>query len=688
MTVGVTAITVEDDDALDDVLARVREAGGSGHIALVIPTGSSLFLSAAEFRLFKDAVDRSRIPVTVHSADSLRLQLARMLGFDTVAAPPPKPFRPAPPPPSPLAPPLPDRPPASPPSAARDASPIAAAVPPPSSTNPPPPPPPAPPPDLSDEAVTPPAAPPAAPPSADESSAGRFPTPQTGVVTSTPPNGSPAPANPEATAGPEESSADVTNPADHWPEVPPSVESAAAPTPRRRLVPRSRIARPRLIRARPVPAVTPTATPVGDAGGVDDGIGDSFEPGDAPQGIGQDAPKRFHLPIPDAWRQRLSPRSLPVLIAIAIAAIALIAVVVTLLLPRADVRVVLKSEPVHAELVYDVTADGDPLGTGADQVVAGEPLTLDVVYQGSIPTTGSRSEPDQTAAGTVRLANPTGEEQTVQAGTTVSTEQGVEFAFAADVKVPAADPATGRAGSATAKVSAVKPGGRGNVETGALGGRLPNGVFYSNRDGPTEGGTDRKIRIVAPEDLEKLRQQAAATLPSLAAQTFAKKQTAGAVALPGSFKIGKGSDRFDHKAGDEAAAISLQATRPVTALTYDPTSVLAHAQDTLRDRLAAATSDGYAVDPSSIRITTPTAAKEEATGTRFQLLADAQARAVLDDDQRRELASRLAGKDQAETETILRAESAIDRFEISYRPAWMPDRMPSDAGRIKIEPES
>ncbi len=40
----------------------------------------------------------------------------------------------------------------------------------------------------------------------------------------------------------------------------------------------------------------------------------------------------------------------------------------------------------------------------------------------------------------------------------------------------------------------------------------------------------------------------------------------------------------------------------------------------------------------------------------------------------------------AAVEAILRNVPEIERFRVAYRPRWLPDRMPSNAGRITIEP--
>ena len=112
-------------------------------------------------------------------------------------------------------------------------------------------------------------------------------------------------------------------------------------------------------------------------------------------------------------------------------------------------RIVPKTAPVAASLLFDVTTDGQPLDDGAAFTLTAQPRNVDVVWTGSAPVTGVRKEPDATASGPIELRNASSEPLVVDQGTEVTTETGVAFVFAEAVTVPAADPATGRPGAAT-----------------------------------------------------------------------------------------------------------------------------------------------------------------------------------------------------------------------------------------------
>jgi len=714
-----TAIAVGPDDGLDDVLGRLRDAAGHP-VLLAIPDDSALFLTASEFRALKEVADRGRVAVSVRSGDPLRLQLARLLGID--AAPAASAPRPAPAVAQATAPAKPAPPKTAAPAAVRPApAPAAAKTP-------------APAPVKTASTTEPPAAAPArptgeqaqgaprprsGPPKADGPAAppampsvppaqGAEPPPPTPALVATPPiAAADAVETPGASASPPASDAETG-----WPEPPPPVPPPArrrpGPSVQRlslggalRALPgrRPRGTRPTGVGSPATEAATAatTASPSAQPGAAQvgrNGVGsavpehavelaaaDSREVGTDEErsgGVGHLGPWRAGVE-----RLRASPRVLAAVVGAVILVLALASVLTVVVLPRAEVTLVLAQRPLTAELLYDVAADGARLPGRADLAAAAEPVSVEIVYNGSIPTTGVRRVPDGTASGTVRLRNVEAEALTVEQGTVLTTEEGVEYAVAADVEVPAADGE--RPGEAKGEVRAVEAGSGGNAETpGVLSGRLPNGVYFSSRDGPLAGGSDREVRVVAEEDLATLREAAAAAAPELAAEALAAERGRETAVLAFSVELGEGRDEFDHRVGDEAERLSLRAARPVTALAYDPAGIRDEARETLARRLVAEVPAGYELDPASITIASPVAVEETAEGARFRLRASAQARATLDEAA---LAERLAGADPRQAAATLGDWPQVREFRVAYHPSWLPlpDRMPSSPDRIDIQ---
>jgi hypothetical protein len=371
-------------------------------------------------------------------------------------------------------------------------------------------------------------------------------------------------------------------------------------------------------------------------------------------------------------------------------AAALVALVIAALLgirfilPQAVVTIVPRTAPVAGAVVFDVTTDGRPIDEQAAFALTLQQRQVDVVWEGTVPVTGVRVEPDGTASSPIELRNAASEPQVVEAGTTVTTETGVEFTFTEAVTVPASDSATGRPGAATGTVQAVQAGSGGNVGTGEIGGRLPNGVYYSNRMNPAAGGSDKEYPVVAQEDLDALRAEANTTAPQLAAEVIARDQPGEEILLSTATVSGQ-DDAFDHQAGEDAAEISLRSTLTVDMLSFDGEAASAKFEQILADRLGAKAPEGFSVAREKIIFEEPLETEESDRGVRLEVKARADAIAVLDDAERAALANELAGASAEDAAAILVRRPEIAEYSVDYHPAWLPEQMPNNAGRIQLE---
>jgi hypothetical protein len=391
------------------------------------------------------------------------------------------------------------------------------------------------------------------------------------------------------------------------------------------------------------------------------------------------------VPEPDPDRGPANPprRWLPVAAAlVALVAAALLGI--RFVLPQAVVAIVPKTAPVAGAVVFDVTTDGRPIDEQAAFTLTPQQRQIEVVWEGSAPVTGVRVEPDGTASSAIELRNAAAEPQIVEAGTTVATETGVEFAFAEAVTVPAADPATGRPGSAMGTVQAVQAGSGGNVGTGEIGGRLPNGVYYSNRMQPAAGGSDKEFPVVEEEDLEALRAAANSAAPELAAEVIARDEPGEEILLSTATVSGQ-EDAFDHQAGEDAEEISLRSTLTVEVLTFDGEAASTEYEQILSARLSAEAPEGFAVAPDDIVFEGPIETTQSDRGIRLEVKARADAIAELDDAERAALAAELAGVSAEDAADILARRPEIAEFTVDYHPAWLPEQMPNNAGRIELE---
>ncbi len=602
MTEQGATINVAVDDALQDVIARVRGVEGSGPVRLGIPAGSALFLTATEFRALKDALQGR--PLTIVTDDPLRRQLAGMFGLaGPTGALPVTPLRAG-----------------SPPATARRSQ----TLPPPHSGGPRSP---------VQESLSPTPAPPD--PQHTDTSAGRR-------------------------AGPMSLLASI----------------------------RTRFDRDRSQQADPPAPVPHEGTAEGERlpGGNPESPATSRWPFAGI--VGRPSLDRLRESVrwhpPTRRGSRPSGRMIAAVLSIVLIAASLAVGAALLLLPRATVALTLKQQPVRGELVYAILPVDEEPSDGVDVVIGGQQVEQEVIYEASIPTTGTRAEPDAVASGTVRLSNPNTEEITIEAGSTVTSDEGLAYAFTEEVVVPPAVPDEDRFGAAAAPVEATEGGFVGNLDTGELSGQLESGVYYSNRDGPITGGTDKTVPIVAAEDLDALRDLAETELPSLAERDVAAALPDGTALVPGSLELGEPEAGFDRGEGEDAETVAVRATAPVTALSYRPADAMAQITSHLREELSTQAPAGYALDPASLVVSEPTPITS-AGEPRFRITAEGRALAAFPETDRARLARALAGKTPADAEKVLRDQPGIEQFRITYKPDWLPDRMPSSAGRIDLD---
>jgi len=347
----------------------------------------------------------------------------------------------------------------------------------------------------------------------------------------------------------------------------------------------------------------------------------------------------------------------------------------------------LTRQKVASTLAYQVTEPGvspDSVASGGI-VIQGEPVQFTLSRSLTVPATGQTVIPDKAATGDVTLRNPTDAVVTIEKGTEFEGFDGVTYVFSDKVEVPAAS--NGQPGETTAAISSPKGGEGGNQDVGMLTGELPNGVYYSNRMGEISGGTQKTSTTVSQADIDQLRSEIDKELLALATTTELDK---GLLLVPSTVKPidgagtatpSEGAYAFSQNVGDEASEVSVTANITFAATAYDPSELTEAAIPQLEGEVAA----GQTFDPDSVKVNTP-AETGNANGV-ISLLATVAGDAIptLDDATKDALSEQLAGKSKDEVDQILSGLGYADGSTVTYSPSWLPERVPSSAGRITIE---
>jgi hypothetical protein len=347
----------------------------------------------------------------------------------------------------------------------------------------------------------------------------------------------------------------------------------------------------------------------------------------------------------------------------------------------------LTRQKVASTLAYQVTEPGvspDSV-SGGGIVIQGEPVQFTLSRSLTVPATGQTVIPDKAATGEVTLRNPSDAAVTIQKGTEFEGFDGVTYVFSDTVEIPAA--ANGRPGETTAKISSPTGGEAGNQDVGMLTGELPNGIFYSNRMGEISGGTQKTTTTVSQADIDQLKSGIDKELLALATTTELDKglllvpSTVKPIDSAGTATPPEGAYVFSQNAGDAADEVSVTANITFAGTAYDPSELTAAAIPQLEGEVA----EGQTFDPDSVKVNTP-AETGNANGV-ISLLATVAGDAIptLDGATRDSLADQLAGKNKDEVEQILAGLGYADSASVTFSPSWLPERVPSSAGRITIE---
>ena len=184
-------------------------------------------------------------------------------------------------------------------------------------------------------------------------------------------------------------------------------------------------------------------------------------------------------------------------------ALSTLAASVLLVVPSAEVSLVLANERVEATVQVEADPDVETINYQTGQIPA-RVVKAQVGGTAQIPVTGTKDAPDEPAQGIVYFINNINQPVTIPKGTVVATSAGttIRFTTVEEVTVP------GTVGAiAEAEVVAVDPGPSGNVGVNLINmveGPLSLQVRVTNPE-PMEGGTVKQVGMVTKADQERLK---------------------------------------------------------------------------------------------------------------------------------------------------------------------------------------
>lgn len=377
-------------------------------------------------------------------------------------------------------------------------------------------------------------------------------------------------------------------------------------------------------------------------------------------------------------------RILIVRAAVSLLLCAVIGALVYVIAPGAVVRVQLRSERVEIEV--EVTADRKAEAVDHQRALIPAILLHETIQtSASIPSSGTQWLEGDSAAGAVTFTNLADHPVEIPAGLSLGANTGepILFETSANVVLPA-----GIDSSIDAAIVAADgySGSIGNVDAGKINrvlGPLAERVSVINLS-PTDGGSDRRVQVVAAADRTRLLDIARLQLQSLAYDRMRAGLSDSQVIIIESLQIAEeNKDWLDYSAvvGEVASELSLTMRAVVSALAVDEKL----ARQVALAQLEAAVppdmtlrSDTYVYERGAFNLAR---AKDQ---IRFTARGSGIALAALDADALRE---QLAGAELTEAQNILRDNRAFAQQpppQLSLHPRGF-GRMPLLPIRIHIE---
>ena len=305
--------------------------------------------------------------------------------------------------------------------------------------------------------------------------------------------------------------------------------------------------------------------------------------------------------------------------------------------------------------------------------------------QDNLATTGI-SQVGELAKGKVKIFNKTDEEQTLAAGSSVSTDD-LSFTLDQEVTIEAAVEDTDGGGvaygSVEAALTAEQIGADSNLNKDT---KLRVADYYDDTFSAVvmdnfTGGSSREVQVVSAEDMNNLADQLKTALAAEAAKEFNDESTDGVYLVPtGNSQTVDFS--YNHQDGDETDNLSLEMKMRFDAIKYTAEDLKQLAQAVLAQDLP----EHYVFVDQEPSLMSDQAVADADRPDLLRLNAELSAKAIAD-LKAEELNSSLLGKTQEEARQLLSNNDLIKNFTLIYQPPFMAElltRLPNKAERLQI----
>lgn len=392
------------------------------------------------------------------------------------------------------------------------------------------------------------------------------------------------------------------------------------------------------------------------------------------------------LPGPQKFEAKKSHTG-KVITGIVAASLILVLFLVFVVLPKAEVVVYPKTEPVTRDMEISISINAK--GLDPDKLVMPALAVNETVNVSAKFESQGKTQVGNKASGTVKIYNFTKLPINLKAATTVLSVGGKTYNLVNDVlglkpavyknaKTKEVDPAS--LGDPV-EIIAVNGGDDSNLPAGTRL-EISNQVFgsrplllYAKTDSEINGGTTRYLSVISQDDLAKSK----AELQAKALRTVREKLApAGAVLADGAFVENLSQLTTDNPLGTQTPSFQASLEEGILGLSFRRADL----DGLIFQRIGQTMDTNKTLEQSSPDQTVYKVKSLDLNNGLAVLEVHFEGRAVFNIDLQN-IAPQLTGKSQTQVNEILRSKAAIDRVDITLAPSWQ-IFFPFFAAKIKV----
>src|SRR5258708_8873183 len=243
----------------------------------------------------------------------------------------------------------------------------------------------------------------------------------------------------------------------------------------------------------------------------------------------------------------------------------------------------------HLDQQQDVTFAIKNASDFGNNTIAGTGASFSEDGTASTPATGQKETGDP-AKGSITVYNKQTVPVTLSKGTIIISSNNLKFTLDQSVTVASASGAN----DPTAPTTPGTTHGNVTASTFGIDYNLPsntkltvsdNSSIAAKNDIAFSGGTKKELTVVAQADIDKLIAQETKDLGDKAKNDMQKNTSQDKVILPVFTKSDMTKKTLDHKAGDEAKTVTLQAIITYQSVAYDKNDLKNYVQQLLKSKL-------------------------------------------------------------------------------------------------------